>query len=118
MSVVQESTSQTVMAEKPEEVSNGDLVLKQRLRLRASLSKMKKAKLQRELESHGAKTTGSKDFLIEKLIELRLASNADGQSTDEEADTDADNRECQDSDVQVDQGHSNSELTFLFNAMQ
>ena len=96
MSVVQKSTgtSQTVKAKKPKEVLNGDLVLKL-----AFLSKMKKAQLQRELESHGAKATGSKDFPIEKLIELRLANIADEQSTDEEAHTDADNQECQDSDV-------------------
>ena len=58
------------------EGADEDQVLRRKIRIRSTVSKLKKSVLQNELESKGQKTTGSKDLLVERVVEMRLAEEA------------------------------------------
>ena len=51
-----------------------DLLLIERSKVRSAVLKLTKAELQNELKSHNCKVSGSKDLLIERVTERRLAA--------------------------------------------
>ena len=52
------------------EGADEDQVLRRKIRIRSTVSKLNKSILQNELESKGQKTTGSKDLLVERVVEV------------------------------------------------
>ena len=61
------------------EGADEDQVLRRKIRIRSTVSKLKKSVLENELESKGQKTTGNKDLLVERVVEIR-AGLSNGQT--------------------------------------
>ena len=51
-------------------------VLRRKMRICLTVFKLKKCVLQNELKSKGQKTTENKDLLVERVVEIRLAEEA------------------------------------------
>ena len=95
-----------------------DEVLRRKVSIRSVVSKLKKTVLQNELESKGQDTTGSRDLLVERAMEMRFANqtSAPTENVDQEA---VSVSSLNDKEPGTSKDLSKfSELTLLFNMMQ
>ena len=95
-----------------------DQVLRRKIRIRSTVSKLKKSVLQNELESKVQKTTGSKDLLVERVVEMRLAEEANipVETMDQEA---ASVSSLNEEEPETSKSFGNlGELSLLFDMMQ
>ena len=100
------------------EGADEDQVLRRKIRIRSTVSKLKKSVLQNELESKGQKTTGSKDLLLERVVEMRLAEEANipVETVDQEA---ASVSSLNEEEPETSKSFGNlGELSLLFDMMQ
>ena len=100
------------------EGADEDQVLRRKIRIRSTVSKLKKSVLQNELESKGQKTTGSKDLLLERVVEMRLAEEANipVETMDQEA---ASVSSLNEEEPETSKSFGNlGELSLLFDMMQ
>ena len=100
------------------EGADEDQVLRRKIRIRSTVSQLKKSVLQNELESKGQKTTGSKDLLVERVVEMRLAEEANipVETMDQEA---ASVSSLNEEEPETSKSFGNlGELSLLFDMMQ
>ena len=100
------------------EGADEDQVLRRKIRIRSTVSKLKKSVLQNELESKGQKTTGSKDLLVERVVEMRPAEEANTpvETMDQEA---ASVSSLNEEEPETSKSFGNlGELSLLFDMMQ